>query len=362
MMLYKLLSRTDGRRIRPHVISLTKLGPVATRIMDLGIPVQALGMDLSPRDVPRFLDLLRCVGGQNFSIIHTWMYHSNIVGGLAGRVVRTPVVWGIRAAGSDFDGYRHDTILAVRAGAALSQWVPEKIVFNATSGYEAHAKLGYSRRKAVVIPNGFDTDQFAPNLAMRQRVRSELGLGQDDTAIGLVARFHPQKRQADFIEAAGKLRQQHSDVRFVLCGGGMTWQNAKLSGWIEAAGIRKCCYLLGERSDIPQITAMLDIATCCSSSEAFSNTIGEAMSCGVPCVVTDVGDSANIVGTTGVVVPPKRPDLLADAWNHLIGLGPEARADIGSRARRRIVENFSLPFVAEKYAALYDEVLEVGER
>ena len=170
----------------------------------------------------------------------------------------------------------------------------------------------------------------------------------------MVGRFDPFKDIRGFIETAGLLRQQFPQARFVLCGNGIEWENAELVSWIKAAGIGSVSHLLGRRDDIPRIMATLDIAVSSSIGEGFSNVIGEAMACGVPCVVTDVGDSAMIVGDTGRVVPRRDPKALAKACEQLLEMEPERRTELGSLARDRILTNFRLPNIIRRYEQFYE--------
>jgi glycosyltransferase involved in cell wall biosynthesis len=189
-------------------------------------------------------------------------------------------------------------------------------------------------------------------------VREELGISQEALLIGLVGRFDPQKDHRNFVEAAARLRTDCPQVHFLLCGDGVNWNNAELTGWIGEAGLRQQFHLLGRREDMPRLTAALDISSTSSSyGEGFPNVIGEAMACGVACAITDVGDSAFIVGETGLVVPPRDPEALAQAWKKLIEMGPEGRQKLGETARKRILENFSLPDIVARYEALYKEVV-----
>jgi glycosyltransferase involved in cell wall biosynthesis len=219
-----------------------------------------------------------------------------------------------------------------------------------------HAEFGYVENKMVVIPNGFDLTIFKPEAGTRLSVRQELGISNEALIIGLVGRFDPQKDQYNFVQAAALLHMVLPEVHFLLCGDGISWQNSKLAEWIEKAGIPNNFHLLGRREDITRLTTALDIATSSSIGEGFPNVIGEAMACGVPCVVTDVGDSALIVGDTGRVVPPKNPQALAAAWSDLIKMGPEYRRQLGLAARRRIEENYSLPAIVAQYENLYEEL------
>ena len=216
-----------------------------------------------------------------------------------------------------------------------------------------HRSLGYARDKMVVIPNGFDVINFRPDTATRRPVRAELGIPEDTLLIGMFARFHAQKDHRNFVEAAALLHARHPDIHFLLCGDGITWENKVLSGWIVTAGIHEHCHPLGPREDIPRLAAALDIASSSSFGEGFPNVVGEAMACGIPCVVTDVGDSARIVGTTGRVVSAKDPEALAMAWTQMIGLGEEGRRRLGVATRKRVMHHFELSKIVKKYEALY---------
>jgi glycosyltransferase involved in cell wall biosynthesis len=121
--------------------------------------------------------------------------------------------------------------------------------------------------------------------------------------------------------------------------------------------IRKKCHLLGPRSDVNRIYCALDILASSSVSEAFPLVVGEAMASGVPCVVTDVGDSARIVGPTGYVVSPGDPEALATAWDQMLSMSRDARAQLGATARQRVCQQFDLTAMTQRYEALYTEVV-----
>jgi glycosyltransferase involved in cell wall biosynthesis len=205
----------------------------------------------------------------------------------------------------------------------------------------------------VLIPNGFDIDTFRPDPAARHDVRRELGLPPETPLIGLVARYDPAKDHRTFLRAAAWLHQIAPDVHFVLCGDDVDWHHPELATWIDRSGLRGACHLLGRRHDVQRLHASFDVATLTSLSEGFPNVVGEAMACGVPCVATDVGDAAWIVGETGRIVPPRDPQALADAWHALLTLPSQERQTLGLAARARIAEHFALPGVIDQYAALY---------
>ncbi len=357
MMLYRLLSALDRERFSPAVISLREEGPLAEKIRTLGIPVKALGMRsgfATPLALARLTGWLRAAQP---ALVQTWMYHADLLGGLAARWVGLPVIWGLHNNVLDRRSTKRFTFWTVKICAWFSPWLPAKIISCSVAAAESHARLGYRRERMVVIPNGFDLQAFRPDAAARASVRAELGLPDDTLLIGLVARYDPIKDHHNFIEAVASLRQRFPEVHFLLCGEGVTWQNAELAGWIRQKGLTSSFHLLGQREDAPRLTAALDIAANSSIGESFSNAIGEAMACGVPCVVTDVGDSAYIVGETGKVVPVGDSQALARAWQELLENTPQARQQLGQAARQRIEQHFSLPVVAGEYEAVYRSVL-----
>jgi glycosyltransferase involved in cell wall biosynthesis len=208
----------------------------------------------------------------------------------------------------------------------------------------------------VVIPNGFDTRTFRPDVEARLALRQELRLNPDALLIGLAARFDPTKDHDNFLRAAAILAHAFPNVGFVLCGANIDAHNVALVQQIASLGLTQRCYLLGRRPDMPGIHAAMDLATSSSLSEAFPLAIGEAMACGVPCVATDVGDSALIVGPTGRIVPPREPAALAAAWSGLLAAGPTARQRLGRDARRRIEDMFELGTITRRYEALYESI------
>jgi len=358
MLLYRLLARTEQAGHQARVISLTDVGQVGEKIRSLRVPVEALGMRRGIPN-PALLFRLACrIGRTRPDVIQTWMYHANLAGGLAARLAGvSPVVWGIHYT-TFGPQVKRMTAWTNRICARLSGWLPARIVCCAETARRIHVAQGYDAARTLVIPNGIDLEAYGPSSAARAGVRQELGLAQGTPLIGLVARFDAQKDHQNFVAAAGRLHVCFPGIHFLLCGQAVTGENRRLVQWIHQTGARHHFHLLGPREDISRLTAALDIA--CSSSafgEAFPLVIGEAMACAVPCVVTDVGDSACIVGDTGRVVPPKNPEALARAWLDLLQMHPDARQTLGSRARQRIQLNFSLQKTAQAYTSLYESLL-----
>ena len=222
--------------------------------------------------------------------------------------------------------------------------------------------MGYAGEKMVVIPNGFDLRSFHPDPEARQSVRGELGLTPSTPLVGLVARFDTEKDHRTFVQAAARLHAVMPEVHFLLCGEDVDPKNPRLTAWLTSTEVQSQCHLLGPRNDMPRMTAALDIATSSSYGEGFPNVVGEAMACGVPCVVTDTGESAMIVGDTGRVVPPRDPAAMADGWRQVLQSDCSVREALGIAARRRVESEFDIAAIARHYRELYDDIVEPSTR
>jgi glycosyltransferase involved in cell wall biosynthesis len=360
-MLCNLLLRTDRDRFEPSVVALIDNLSVAGPVLDAGIPVAVMGMRPGvpdPRGVARLARHLRRLRP---AVVQTWMDHSNLIGGLASRMaIRAPVVWGVHHSDHVRALTKRTTLITVGACARLSHRLPTRIVFCSEHARTLYGQRGFAAGKMQVIPNGFDTNRFRPDLAARAEMRRELKIDDATPLIGLVARYDPFKDHANFLRSAALLAKARPDAQFLLCGSNVDRQNKVLANLVDTLGLTVKCHLLGPRRDVPRVLAALDILASSSVSEAFPLTVGEAMACGVPCVATDVGDSALIVGATGRIVPPGEPQRMADAWNDLLTLMPGARGDLGTAARQRVCELFDLDAVTRRYEALYQSLVRGG--
>jgi glycosyltransferase involved in cell wall biosynthesis len=361
-MLLKLLSAAS-QRMEHVVVSLGDEGTIGPRIAALGLPVHCLGLKRNAPNPFRALSILPLAHRIAPQLIQGWMYHGNLMASLAAVALRKtaprnvlgqkPVLWNIRQTVYDLRRERWLTAKLIRQGARLSSG-PAAIIYNSQTSASQHEELGYRAEKRVIIPNGFDCQVLRPDEAARKAVRAELGITDDTVLVGLVARYHPMKDHVGFLKAAALVVQSHPQTRFVLVGAGVSSTQPELAEGIQQNELGDRVILLRERSDIPRLNNAFDIG--CSASawgEGFSNSIGEAMACGVPCAVTNVGDSAYIVADTGFVAPPRASEALAEAIGRLIEIGQPGRQQIGAKARKRIETEFSLSAIVEKYESLY---------
>lgn len=361
MVLRNLIAGSHPDRLVSDVIVLLRAGPLADLLTPLGVRVRVLGIrghGLALASVLRLFDWIR---RDKPDVVQTWMYHANVLGGLAAQAARIPVTWGIHIDGPYSAGSRATTRLAARSGQYLSRTTPSRIVCCSPSAMSGHATAGFAAHKMTVISNGFDTQAFRPDPAARVSVRQELGVSPAAPLVGMVARFHEQKDHRTFLRAAGIVRSSYPGVHFVLCGANVEPSNQTLNMWVRESALNGRAHLLGIRSDLPRVMAALDVLCLSSLNEGLPMVLGEAMACGVTCVATDVGDCKTVLGDTGIVVGPRDPSALASAIAELLA-SPSERASRGSAARRRVEEHFSLRQMVSRYESVYRELAEMKAR
>lgn len=347
-----------GANADHEVVSLLDDGAYGDKVRELGIPVQALGLRRGlpgPSAVARIRALVR---RSNPDLIQGWMYHGNLASYLAGRLAPgvPEVVWNVRHSLYGLKKERPMTRHVIRVNRLLSQRVTA-IVYNSHLSRQQHEAFGFAGTHGKVIPNGINVNQFRPVPDRAARTREELGIAVGTPLIAHVARFHPMKNHAGFLRAAVYVVERMPDVHMLLVGRDVTFDNSVLSSLVPDS-LRSRFHLMGERVDVQDL---MQVATVfCQSSlwgEAFPNVLGEAMACQVPCVATDVGDSAAIVGDTGIVVTPGNSNALADALVEMLAKSDAERLTLGQAARRRVEDYYALPKIVEQYAEFYRDLM-----
>lgn len=352
--LARLLADWPEPHVYHELVSLLPDVPLAPQFEAAGTPVTALDFSRLSGLVSAMRALRSRVRAVNPDLLIGWMYHGNLAAQVARALAqrRAPVVWNIRATADAPLGGRSDW--ARRLGSWLSR-APASITYNAVTARARHAALGFSDLRATVIPNGVDVDRFRPSPEARSTLRQRLALPPEAAIVGRVARYHPMKGFGDAVRAVAHVRAGAPQARFVFAGTGVDNANAELVAMIRAAGCDGQVQLLGEVPDVAQLVAGFDVAISTSvSTEGFPNVVAEAMACGVPCVVTDVGDSARVVGETGLVVRPGDAAALARAVLDLLAAPAEVRR-LGAAARERIVAEFGLAAARAQFARLWRE-------
>lgn len=355
--LHKLVLASNGPEFEHLVISMTKIGPLGESLRATGVEVLSLGMTRGMPTPAGLFRLRRFLASRKPDVLQCWLYHSCLLGILAGRFAAVPrIVWCLRSANDGLAGYGFQTRAVVRLCGLLSS-LPDAIIPNSEAGRALHARWGYSSKKMQVIPNGIEVDLFRPDPAARLSVRKELNLPDDALLVGMVARFHPVKDHRTFLRAAQLLHSRLANTRFVLVGSGIARENAELCRMVDESGLTDAVHFLGPRTDVPRLTAALDVACLSSWSESSPFVLCEAMCCGVPCVASDVGDSRLLIGDTGKIVPPRNPQALADALLWLLQLPSGQLNTLGQMARKR-ASMFSLDRAVGNYKTLYVKLTE----
>jgi len=356
-MLTRLAAGGDRDRFASLVVSMTAGGAMAGILTHAGIRVETLAMPrgrLDPRGIVR---LLRILHTWRPHLVQTWLYHADLLGLCARLLGHAPhLLWNIRCTESVGSTGPRRVLSSCSA-------LPDGVIVNSFAGQQFHQqRLGYRPKRWEYIPNGFDTHELRPDEEARRKLRGELGIAETATVIGMAARHHPMKDHANFLIAAARLSERRPDVVFVLAGSGITPDNRAIAAAIDGHGLTRHMRLLGERTDISAVYPAFDIATLSSAfGEGCPNALGEAMACGVPCVATDSGDSAQLLGDTGLVVPRRDSAALSAAWERFAAMPPEERRGYGRRARERIVRDYGIDVIIRRYEALYTEIVaEVG--
>jgi glycosyltransferase involved in cell wall biosynthesis len=285
-------------------------------------------------------------------VVYGYQPVANELSSIIGWLVGAKVVWGIRASNSDHAQYGWPWHLTFRVGVLLSRFA-DLIIANSEAGARYFEGQGYPADRIVVIPNGINTELFAPDRAAGQSLRLQWGLSATTPVVGIVARLDPIKDHETFLRAAALVHNARPDVRFVCVGDGDVTYRRQLLDRTRALGLETVVHWTGTDHRVTAVMSAFDVLCSSSLAEGFSNVVGEAMACGTPCVVTDVGDSAGVVADCGTVVPPSSPEALSDALLSLLALEPERLRLLGTQARKRVAEHFSVPrLVARTMAAL----------
>lgn len=349
--LHTLLTEGLQDHFDNHVISLTDAGHYGPFLREAGVPVACLNMSPGRPRLGALQRLRRAIQEAQPDLVQGWMYHGNLAASVARRFAGhgTRLAWNIRTSREGAGTIKTSTNRMVRLGRWLSSG-PEAIIYNAARSRLQHEAEGYARSTGNVIPNGFDMSRWRPDAAMAVDLKEEFVLPRSTKLIGFVGRAHAAKDLANLFSAFSEVAARDTDCHLVCVGQG-------LEGLAPGDLDRSRVGFLGQRFDIEHILPEFDLFCLSSYVESFPNVLGEAMACGVPCVTTDVGDAADIVGETGWIVPPRDSHALAGALLHALALTEAERQARSLAARQRIEARFSLPSVIDRYVELYTKLL-----
>lgn len=336
------------------VISLMDKGKYGLLLENIGVDVYCLNMPAGKIRIAALIKLYKLIRQLNPDLVQTWMYHADLIGGVVARLAGiSNIFWNIRHTTLESGKSKKSTILIAKLCAHLSSFIPKGIVCCAQEAVLVHSELGYKASKMTVIGNGYDLEIFNPNHDLMVRFRNELNVDSDTVLLGMVGRFDPQKDHFGLLATLSDLKSSISDFKFSLIGRDLNSTNTALNNEIKKLDLESNLLLLDQRTDITSVMNGLDIHVLSSAfGEAFPNVLAEAMACGTPCITTDVGDAAVIVGDIGWVVPPKDPQALAKAMLEAMEEkrnNPQTWQARKQACRERIVNNFSIKKMVEGY-------------
>lgn len=350
-MLYKLLCGMDKEEYSIEVISMMGFGVMGVPIEQLGIPVHCLNLNEN-KNLWNAVAVSKRIC-KNADVIQCWMYHANLLGYIVNLFCHKKLIWGIRRGHLIPGKDKVLTIKIARICAKFSKRVSH-IVYCAQKSKLFHEARGHHSGNSLVIPNGFDLDKFYRGEEARIAFREKEQLPQEATVIAFVGRYSPIKGYENFVEAFRQVNDVFQGKLFALCAGtGVDNSNNALRDLVKSLGLERNIRLLGRRDDIQALLSASDLFVSASFTEAFSNAIGEAMACELPCVVTDVGDSGYIVGHTGIVLDNNDPEVLAKGITAILNMDVAKRKALGIQARQRVRELFDIKVVVEQYEKLY---------
>jgi glycosyltransferase involved in cell wall biosynthesis len=350
--LVSLAKALDKKLFDITVVCLYGGGAFEDDLRTAGVPVISLGKK-GRWEIFGFLKrLIAELRNLQPDILHSYMTFQNILAVLLKPALpATRIVWGVRASNVHLRAWLDR--LSFRVEVMLSRFA-DLIVFNSAAGRDYHLSAGFAASRTEVIPNGVDPRFFAFEPESRSILRAAWKIPDDSFVIGLVGRLNPMKDHWTFLRAAAILAGRRPDARFVCIGNGPEKYLHDLRSFANQLALADKVVWQPFLDDMPAAYKALDI--CCSSSaygEGTPNCVIEAMACGVPCVVTDVGDSRLIVKDIGLVVPPKNPEALADAWATMARQITD-RPYLRGLVQESVASRFSVSSLATKTAhALY---------
>lgn len=358
-MLLKLVQNRDQAITEYLVVSLLDKGVLGTEIEKAGVSVECLELKKPINIFSKLFKIKKIIREFAPNIIQGWMYHANLFGLVVFKVFcnskHAKLMWNIRR---DLDGMKHDkflTKIVIRLNALFSN-IPSAIIYCGHKVAKDHFAIGYNQNNSIVIPNGFQCDKFLPSEKKYLEFRKALGLLETSTIVGMIGRFHSQKNHKNFVEMADLVLKDKPNINFILVGRDCTWDNLELKNWINNTISPKSFYLLGQRSDIPEILPAFDVFCLSSSAEGFPNVLGEAMASGVVAVSTTAGASQEIIDDIKRVAPINDSRSLADKVLYVLNLNKEEIENIKDKSRNRVLNFYSIEKVSNTYQEKYGSI------
>tara|TARA_R110001592_G_C13190615_1_gene752590 strand:+ start:9910 stop:11076 length:1167 start_codon:yes stop_codon:yes gene_type:complete len=364
MMLWKLVSQNDQYEHVVVVLNGEGNTLVGEKLKSENVTLHFLKIKEAKFKLAFVPEFLRILKNERPDIIQSWMYHANLIS-LIAKIVKpsTPLVWNVRHSLHDISRESRRLKLILKLSAKLSK-IPNGIVYNSYASETQHLALGFSETNSKVLANGFDLSMFSPQESLKASLRKSLDLPEDAFVFIVIGRFHPMKGHTGYISSFANTLilletiAPHIKLYSIMVGPELSASNKVLTQHISCLALDGIVKLLGERSDISEILNVADALVLPSLwGEGFSNVLGEAMSLSIPAIATDVGDSSWILGESGTIVAPGDLNELSSAMINYAQKSPSELKKLGSLARSRMEEHFSIASICQQYNIFYQAIL-----
>jgi glycosyltransferase involved in cell wall biosynthesis len=354
-----------GSKARGHqilILNLFEEDYYSLLIERAGIPVFNIGLPKNWTKRPAqtgqlitsLFKIFRKVHQWNPDIIQTWMYPADLIGGLVGRMLSIPVIWGIFSGRTDPSIYKTKMHRLIRICARLSHFLPLRIISCSAFGRRSHIGIGYPAAKILFIPIGIPARSIYSQSAQTTATEDEGVI-----RIGMLSRFSLEKNHTTLILACAQLQKEGLAVRLLLAGGsGIEKNNQRLCTAIAENQLEKTTVLLGRIPVIDDFFDQIDIFCLLSLSEGFPTVVVEAMSAGLPCAVSDVGDAKGILSDSQQIIHDDSVSSTVTALKTLCLLGGAKRRALGKRNAMRAARCFPLEQMLDRYDRAYSAIVE----
>ena len=347
-ILFQILSNRNKKNIK--IISLTSKGFYGNQLSKKGYKVYALNIQKNISAFKKVFRLFILIFTYKPHIVHTWMYHSNLLGGISAKLLGIKkIYWSIH---HDFEYSNKFNFFEMKLLALLSYWIPNKTIYSSISSQINHLKNGYKKSNTLIINNGVSTLKYKPDLRLREKFRTDLNIDSDCFLLGNISRYHPIKDHNTLLKALAELKNYQINFKCVLIGSGLSDDNTHLMKKINKHSLNKHIILYGESNEVFKIINSFDLNVLTSRSECSPVTLLESMSCGIPCLSTNVGDAKNIVGDSGWIVEPENPRQLSTCMKEIIKQNNLLKQK-SKLALKRIRNFFTLEKMLAEYEKLY---------
>jgi len=327
------------------IISLTNLGVIGNELEKHGFTVKCLGLKSLFSLLPVFFKLLKILIKVNPDVVQTWMYHSDLIGGLAAKLIGCKkILWGVRC--TDIPIGSGTSFYVMKVCSYLSFSIPNKIICVAESARKTHIDFGYDPKKMLVVPNGVDLKVF-------EFKNSSRPFAQNSMVVGCLGRFHKDKGQDILLDAANKLLSDGFDIHFAFAGNGCSGNNDELTSLIDHRISKKSFTFFGELEDAPEFLNTLDVFCMPSRTEGFPNCLAEAMAIGLPCIANNVGDVTTLGSNVIMINYSNDSKGLYDCLVEMILMSTKGRSRLGKAAHLRVKSVFSINKMVSRFNEIY---------